>query len=211
MLKLEAVKISRALGSPLANVQAHWPLLEAALVKYGCTTDGSLICAVATVGVESGSFKPINEMGGNAYFRQMYDLSSTDPDRRKVAKDLGNVNVGDGILFHGRGLIQTTGRHNYKALSPILGIDLEAHPDALLDPQNASVAFADYWKKHGCDDWARKAFTAPQSKCMCCGKGRPKFTDKACQECCLKQVRRTVNGGLTHYDKFKNFVDRLRK
>jgi putative chitinase len=50
---------------------------------------------------------------------------------------MGNNQPGDGFRFRGQGLSQLTGRDNYAKLSPIVGIDLIAHPEALLDPSTA--------------------------------------------------------------------------
>lgn len=43
-------------------------------------------------------------------------------------KDLGNVNPGDGQKFKGRGLIQLTGRDNYKAYGRFAKVDLLSDP-----------------------------------------------------------------------------------
>lgn len=73
----------------------------------------------------------VSEDGGNAYFFRMYDINGERPN---VARMLGNVNPGDGILFHGRGLPQLTGRNNYRNMGHILKWPLEDHPDLALDP-----------------------------------------------------------------------------
>lgn len=67
------------------------------------------------------TFQPIKEYGGNAYFFKMYDIEGQRPD---VAKDLGNLAKGDGVLFHGRGFVQLTGRANYAYWQNRLGVDL---------------------------------------------------------------------------------------
>ncbi|WP_281859103.1 hypothetical protein [Litoreibacter halocynthiae] len=65
--------------------------------------------------------QPIKEYGSNSYFFRMYDIEG---DRPKVAKRLGNLAKGDGVLFHGRGFVQITGRYNYADWENRLGTDL---------------------------------------------------------------------------------------
>jgi predicted chitinase len=85
--------------------------------------------------------QPIHEYGGNNYFFRMYDPQSPLPKRRAVAKALGNTIPGDGVLFHGRGYVQLTGRANYKKMGTAFGVDLvsnAAAADRALDPTIAS-------------------------------------------------------------------------
>ncbi|MEP3783201.1 MULTISPECIES: hypothetical protein [Paracoccaceae] len=70
--------------------------------------------------------QPIREYGGKNYFRRMYDIKG---DRPRVARSLGNLAVGDGVQFHGRGYVQLTGRANYADWENRLGVDLTSrHP-----------------------------------------------------------------------------------
>ena len=55
---------------------------------------------------------------------------------------MGNDGPDDGWLFRGRGLLQTTGKGLYAELSQYVGIDLVAHPEALLDPSTALLCAA---------------------------------------------------------------------
>ena len=41
----------------------------------------------------------------------------------------GNRNSGDGWRYRGRGFLQVTGKHNYKAFGDFIGVDLVANPD----------------------------------------------------------------------------------
>ncbi|MFV0645078.1 MAG: hypothetical protein ACK5NN_11365 [Sphingomonadaceae bacterium] len=57
------------------------------------------------------TMQPIREIGNAAYFTRMYDIEGRRPH---VARELGNVEPGDGARFHGRGYVQLTGRANYQ-------------------------------------------------------------------------------------------------
>jgi hypothetical protein len=109
---------------PRANIETNWPLLSAALRNYCDDSRPTVIAAIATVGVETGSFAPIKERGGPAYFTKLYE----------GRKDLGNCEPGDGAKYCGRGFVQITGRWDYKHFGAELGVDLEADPQRALDP-----------------------------------------------------------------------------
>jgi putative chitinase len=60
--------------------------------------------------------------------------------------DLGNVNPGDGKRYKGRGLIQLTGRANYREFGAKLGLPLEDEPDLAAEPAIALKVACEYWK-----------------------------------------------------------------
>lgn len=119
-------------------------LLDAWETAYSSGDDRWLAYALATTFHETAfTMRPIRERGGNAYFFRMYDK---DGDRPAVAKRLGNVQAGDGILFHGRGYVQLTGRSNYTRLGARLGIDFtsnQAAADRAMQPDVAVHAL--FW------------------------------------------------------------------
>jgi putative chitinase len=63
--------------------------------------------------------------------------------------DLGNTQPGDGVRFKGRGLIQLTGRTNYAAYGPLVGLDLIAHPEQAAEPVAALKLACEFWNRHG--------------------------------------------------------------
>jgi peptidoglycan hydrolase-like protein with peptidoglycan-binding domain len=137
--RFSAEEIATVLGCKVANVRRYWPPLRTALSEQGLADDASTIAALATVATEVPDFAPINEYGGESYFRRMYE----------GRKDLGNTRPGDGVRYHGRGFIQLTGRANYRGYGQKLGVPLEQKPDLALDPSVAARVLASYMKDHG--------------------------------------------------------------
>lgn len=70
--------------------------------------------------------QPIREYGSTAYFNRRYGPEGVNP---RLARQLGNTEVGDGARYCGRGFVQLTGRRNYADWSRRLGRDLVANPD----------------------------------------------------------------------------------
>ena len=69
-------------------------------------------------------------------------------------KDLGNVERGDGKRFKGRGLIQLTGRSNYKTYGQRLGVDFITDPTIAGKFPWAAVTAAVYWRDRGLNRYA---------------------------------------------------------
>lgn len=134
-------QIADVLGSPVGNVAANWPLIQSALVRRGIGDRPVQIAAIATVGVETGSFRPIPEFADGQQYEGRLDLGNTEP--------------GDGPRYKGRGYIQLTGRSNYRSYGQQLGIDLEGNPDLALDPDTAGQVFAAYFFNTGIPNLAR--------------------------------------------------------
>ncbi|NGM21028.1 hypothetical protein G3576_13470 [Roseomonas stagni] len=67
----------------------------------------------------------------------------------------GGVASGDGWTYRGRGLIQLTGRENYRAAGKALDLPLEAQPQMVWkDAEVALKTAAWYWTKHNLNEHA---------------------------------------------------------
>lgn len=71
-------------------------------------------------------------------------------------KDLGNTVKGDGQRFRGRGLIQLTGRANYRAASNALQEPYVEQPELVERFPAAAIVSGWFWKTHGLNELADK-------------------------------------------------------
>ena len=53
------------------------------------------------------------------------------------ARDLGNTQPGDGYRYRGGGILQTTGRGNYRRMGEKCGVDFEAQPELVVSAEHA--------------------------------------------------------------------------
>ncbi len=77
----------------------------------------------------------------------LYEEEIADGSAYEGRRDLGNTQRGDGKRYKGRGLIQVTGRYNYRDCGKALGLPLEEKPELLLkDPYTNALSTGWYWK-----------------------------------------------------------------
>lgn len=112
--------------------------LNRAMAEFEINTRLRISAFVAQLAHESGEFRWMEELASG----QAYDIT-VNP---KKAKELGNVNPGDGKRYKGRGPIQLTGRSNYRAAGKALGLDLERNPTIAATPEVGFRTAGWFWK-----------------------------------------------------------------
>lgn len=122
------------------NADVFIPYLAEVATKYNINTKARIAAYIAQIAHESGQFRYVREIAsGKAY---------------EGRKDLGNVIQGDGVKYKGRGLIQITGRANYKLVGKALGIDFENNPQLLETPRYAVLSSGWFWDNRGLNKFA---------------------------------------------------------
>ncbi len=146
--------------------------LNKVLYDFDMATTARAAAFIAQVAHESGSLKYKEEIAdGSAY---------------EGRKDLGNTQPGDGKRYKGRGLIQLTGRYNYRTCGKALGLPLEDNPELVVkDPYTNAAVAGWYWK-------SRKINAAADAGDF-------------------EEVTRLINGGLNGYEDRCQFWERAKK
>ena len=115
------------------------PVLSTAMSRYQIVGAKRIAAFIAQIGHESGQLKYVKEIWGPTKAQARYEGRA----------DLGNTVQGDGSKYRGRGLIQITGRANYKACGEALGLDLINHPELLEKQQHTCMSAAWFWASKG--------------------------------------------------------------
>ena len=118
----------------------------------------------------------------SAGFRTTEEFASGEAYEGRV--DLGNDHPGDGPRYKGRGLLQLTGRGNYRSIGRTLAVDLEAQPELAAEPVLSLRIACEFWKAKRIND--------------------PSDSDD------LVEVTRRVNGGKNGIDDRRTFTARAK-
>lgn len=88
---------------------------------------------------------------GQALFERTYGLGNP-----KKARELGNTQPGDGWRYRGGGIMQTTGRANYRRMGQKCGVDFEGMPELVLSAEHALKPALAEWSEGHLNDFADK-------------------------------------------------------
>jgi putative chitinase len=143
--------------------------LNEVFAKYDINTPKRQAAFIGQCAHESANFTRLEENLNYSPERLMKVWPSRFPDMTTAMKyahqpqllankvyagRLGNNQENDGWNFHGRGLIQLTGRENYERCGKAIGVDLINQPNLLVDPHYAAVSAGWFWSKKGLNDLA---------------------------------------------------------
>jgi putative chitinase len=154
------------------DISTYIQPINRVLVDFDIATPVRAAAFIAQVAHESGSLRYKEEIAsGSAY---------------EGRSDLGNTQPGDGRRYKGRGLIQLTGRANYREAGQAMGLPLESNPDVVVkDPYTNAAVAGWYWQ-------SRNINTAADV-------GN------------FERVTRLINGGLNGYDDRLQFWNAARR
>jgi len=152
------------------GIDPKWEIpLNQTFVKYDINNNKRQAAFIGQCAHESGNFKTLEE---NLHYKaeslmrvwpsRFPDLDTANKfanNPEKIANKvysgrMGNTEDGDGWKYHGRGLIQLTGKENYERCGSSIGVDLVGNPNLLLDPQYAALSAGWFWNKHGLNELA---------------------------------------------------------
>jgi putative chitinase len=145
------------------GIEGRWfePLQET-FEKYQINTPKRQACFIGQCMHESGGFKFLRENLNYSAKALMATWPSRFPDMdmaEKFARQpemiankvysgrMGNTEDGDGAKFIGRGLIQLTGKDNYRAFGEAIGEDLVSNPQLVEQPRYAALSAGWFFNK----------------------------------------------------------------
>ena len=149
------------------NIDSKWlKPLEDTFAKYDINTPERQAAFIGQCAHESGNFKTLEENLRYSATSLMKVWPSRFPNLEVANQYAGNAEkiankvyggrmgngpeeTGEGALYHGRGLIQLTGKENYANCGSGIGVDLLGSPDRLLDPEYAALSAGWFWNKKG--------------------------------------------------------------
>lgn len=74
----------------------------------------------------------------------------------RKARELGNTTAGDGFLYRGNGVLQTTGRGSHKRMGDVAGVDFEGNPTLVTAPEHALKPALIEWTQNNLNTFADK-------------------------------------------------------
>lgn len=147
------------------GISPEWAMpLDKTFKKYEINTLKRQACFIGQCMHESGGFKQLNENLNYSAKALVATWPSRFPNLEYAAEferkperiankvyggRMGNTEEGDGWKYHGRGLIQLTGKENYANCGLGVGVDFVGNPDWVANPEYAALSAGWFWNKKG--------------------------------------------------------------
>lgn len=165
-------KLQKLIPNAAGGVEPWFDGLSAALPEYEIVTPERAAAFIAQCSHESGGFKWLEE---NLYYKaatltklwpkkfppEIAEQYAGKPEaiaNRSYGDRMGNgpESSGEGWKYRGRGILQLTGKDNYRACSKFLFNDdtLIDNPDLLLDPYYATHSACWFWNNNKLNQYA---------------------------------------------------------
>lgn len=201
---LTTQKLQKTLpNAEITDIHYYIEALNDVLPEYEINTPLRIQHFIAQIGHESGEFRYTRENLNYSkenlhrvfkkYFPTLEDAESYARKPEKIANIVyanrmgnGPTESGDGFKYIGQGLIQLTGKNNYKACSEAIGIDLISNPNLINQDAHTCIKVACwYWRSRHLNELADK--------------------DK------IKAITKRINGGYNGLDHRKELLDNAKK
>lgn len=128
---MTVLELKATSGTTIEYAQIFLASINDTFERFNILTPERQLCFIAQISHESGGLFYTEELASGAAY--------------EGRAGLGNIFPGDGVKFKGRGLIQITGRANYKLLSDAFQQDFITTP-TLLGGRNIKVCTPDQLK-----------------------------------------------------------------
>lgn len=164
-------ELSQALKLTPAKAEEWIDAINETFDRFDISTPERQACFLGQCAHESAGFTALKENLNysaegltKVWPKRFPSLDAAQPYHRnpeKIANKVyadrmgnGNEASGEGFKYRGRGLIQLTGKDNYKACGEALGADLLNDPDQVSSPKYAALSAGWFWDKNKLNQFA---------------------------------------------------------
>lgn len=164
-------ELSQALKLTPAKAEEWIDAINETFDRFDISTPERQACFLGQCAHESAGFTALKENLNysaegltKVWPKRFPSLDAAQPYHRnpeKIANKVyadrmgnGDEASGEGFKYRGRGLIQLTGKDNYKACGAALGADLLNDPDQVSSPKYAALSAGWFWDKNKLNQYA---------------------------------------------------------
>lgn len=167
MIQISKIQLLAVMPNARSVADTYLPYLNKYMAECHINTPLRVCHFLAQIAHESGELKYTSEnlnysaSGLLSTFPKYFNSTTAAKYARKpqaiashvYANRLGNGDEasGDGWKYRGRGLIQYTGKDNYKEYATWCGYDVVKNPDLLSQPLGAVRSACHFFDAHGCN------------------------------------------------------------